>query len=180
MRFLNQDWEISILFRHHLPVPKVLIKIKKSVETWNCLQILTVCLNLDRELVDFSINFNQELSRFLNLKSWKCRDILINVEKSWQFSKSLHNLYKSRLSWFIQVILMQISTWQSLNWKVSILKISTETKKILVLTWRTILISIGLNCRVSTPPRFVVVTKLGQNSLNLTYLHFFCIGLNYI
>ncbi len=65
-------------------------------------------------------------SRFLNLlrflgliylkKSLKCQDFSIN-------------LAASRQSWCVLTILTKILTLQSLDWKVSILKISTETKK---------------------------------------------------
>ena len=90
------------------------------------------------------------LSRFLILKYLKksgYRDILINLEKSWQILKILT---------FLTKILKQ----PSLDWKVSILKISTEKKKVvlnmmnildgfqkLVSTDQEISISIGLDCR---------------------------------
>jgi hypothetical protein len=81
--------------RHHFPVPKVSINIEKSFETWNFWQISTICLDLYQEFVNFIIFLNQEFSicqDFLSLKSlkksWKCQDISINLQKSWQISKS--------------------------------------------------------------------------------------------
>ena len=67
---------VSILSRHHLPVPKVSIEIEKSVETWNFWQISTVCLNLDRELVNFIT--------FLNRDFWICQHFgYSSTAKSW-------------------------------------------------------------------------------------------------
>jgi hypothetical protein len=59
----------------------------------------------------------------------KILNISINVEKSWQFWKSLDNLDKSQQSRLILTILIKISIQPSLDWKISILKISTVKKK---------------------------------------------------
>ena len=83
LRSLNRDGKISILSLHHLPVSKVLIEIKKSVDTWHFWQILTVCLNLDRELVNFIIFLDWDFSicqEFWSRSTSKSHD---NVEKSW-------------------------------------------------------------------------------------------------
>jgi hypothetical protein len=74
------------------------------------------------------------LSRFLSLKSLKksqkCWDILINLQKSSQISKS-------QKSWFILTASMKILIQLNLDWKVLVLKISTERKNNLVFTLRT-------------------------------------------
>ncbi len=91
----------------------------------------------------------------------KIQNILISVKKSQQFWKSLDNLDKSRQSRLILTISIKISMQPSLDWKILILKILTEKKKVdldrrenlnnlkkLVSTGRTfsILILIGLDC----------------------------------
>jgi hypothetical protein len=49
----SRDQKILILSWHNLPVSKVSIKIEKPVQTRHFWQILTVCLDLDQELVNF-------------------------------------------------------------------------------------------------------------------------------
>ncbi len=63
------DWDISIEIkkspfcsRYHLPVPKVLTETEKSVETWHIWQISTVCLDRDRELVNFITFLDRDFS----------------------------------------------------------------------------------------------------------------------
>jgi hypothetical protein len=83
LRNLSWNGEILILSLHHLPVSKVSIEIKKSVDTWHFWQILTVCLNLDRELVNFIIFLDWDFSicqDFWSRSTSKSHD---NVEKSW-------------------------------------------------------------------------------------------------
>ena len=83
LRSLNWDGEILILSLHHLPVSKVSIEIKKSVDTWHFWQILTVCLVLDWELVNFIIFLDWDFSicqDFWSRSTSKSHD---NVEKSW-------------------------------------------------------------------------------------------------
>ncbi len=83
LRSLNRDGKISILSLHHLPVSKVSIEIKKSVDTWHFWQILTVCLDLDREFVNFIIFLDRDFSicqDFWSRSTSKSHD---NVEKSW-------------------------------------------------------------------------------------------------
>ncbi len=65
--------------------------------------------------------------------------ISTNLDKSQQISTNLDNLDKSRQSRCVSTISTKILTRQSLNWKVSILKISTENKKRLISTWWIIL-----------------------------------------
>jgi len=91
---LDQDWEISSLSRHHLPVSKVLIQIEKSVETWNFWLILTVCVDLDQESVDFIILLAQDFSICWDFWAWSPSKSLDKVEISQKTSKSL---YKSQI-----------------------------------------------------------------------------------
>jgi len=138
LRSLDRDWEISILSRHHLPVPKVLIEVVKSVKTWN----FSICQ-------DFWVwSTSKSLNNFE--KPW---EILKSLDKSWKVSinlKNLDSLDLSRQSWW--------NSWHSL---ISILKILTKKKKScldsknnldkfqkLILTDQEFLISIsiGLNC----------------------------------
>ncbi len=105
----DQDREISILFWH---IRKVLIQTEKSVEAWHIWQISTVCLDLDRELVnvitflywDFSICrdfWTWSLKKVLK-KSWLCWEILkildkyLNKDKSWQKNLDFKNQKKKR------------------------------------------------------------------------------------
>ena len=83
LRSLNRDGEILILSIHHLPVSKVSIEIKKSVDTWHFWQILTVCLDLDRELVNFIIFLDCNFSICQNFWSRSTSKSHNNVEKSW-------------------------------------------------------------------------------------------------
>ena len=88
-RWLRKSWQLQkvsldnrdilILSRHVQKVRKVLIETEKSVETWHFWQISTVCLNLDRELVN--------VIKFLNRDFSICRDFW-----SWSTSKSLDNV----------------------------------------------------------------------------------------
>ncbi len=83
LRSLNRDGEILILSLHYLPVSKVSMEIKKSVDTWQFWQILTVFLDLDRELVNFIIFLDWDFSicqDFWFRSTSKSHD---NVEKSW-------------------------------------------------------------------------------------------------
>jgi hypothetical protein len=123
------DRDISILSRRHLPVPKVSIEIEKSVETWHFWQISTVCLDLDRELVNFITFLDRDFSTCQDFWSWSTSKSLDNVEIMSRY------LDKSRQSQFVSTISINISTKINLNWKVSILKISTEKKKKLISTW---------------------------------------------
>ncbi len=59
----------------------------------------------------------------------KIQNISINVKKSWQFWKSFDNLDKSWQSRLISTISIKIWMQPSLDWKILILKISTEKKK---------------------------------------------------
>ena len=131
-RYLDWDREISILSRH---VQKVSIESEKSVETWHFWQISTVCLDLDRELVNFITFLDRDFSTCRDFWSWSTSKSLDNVEimsryldKSRFVSICLDKSRKSRQSWFISTVSTKISTQPSLDWKVSILKISTEIK----------------------------------------------------
>ena len=69
--------------------------------------------------LDLSLTWSRSRLSILTLAKIKSRDISINLKKSWQISK--------------------ISTQLNLDWKVSILIISTKKKNNLVSTARTIL-----------------------------------------
>ena len=84
------DREVSIkiekswfCLENHLPVPKVLIEIEKSVETWTFWQILTVCLDLDQESVNLIIFIDQDFSICQDFWAWSHSKSLENVEISW-------------------------------------------------------------------------------------------------
>ena len=82
-------------------------------------------------LSQFSIEISQFVEIFepeVSKKSWKSLDY---VEKSQKFSINLDKSWKSRFVLTISISLDdldKISTQPSLDWKVSILKISTEIK----------------------------------------------------
>ncbi len=133
--------EILIWSQHHLPVPKVLIEIEKSVETWNFWQVLTACLDLDWELVNFITFLYQDFSICQDFWAWSISKSLDNVEISGLILKSLDKSWKPWQSQFISTISMKISTQLSLNSKVSILTILTKTKNLLVSTVSIILTS---------------------------------------
>ena len=99
------------------------MKIEKFVEIWNFRHFSTVCLYLDREVRGF-LYFLVEISQSVETLG------LDNVEISRQISKILTRLNKSRQSRRVSTNLTKISTRQSLDWKISILKISTEKKKV--------------------------------------------------
>ena len=92
LRSLNWDGEISILSLHHLPVSKVSIEIKKSVDTWHFWQILTVCLDLDQELVNFIIFLDWDFSICQDFWTWSPSKSLNKSQKSWH---SLISIEKS-------------------------------------------------------------------------------------
>jgi hypothetical protein len=90
--------------------------------------------------------------------------ILIYLEKILITFKYLKNLDLSQKSRFVSTISIKISTHLNLDWKVSILKISTQIKKIdldvkdnldrfqkLVSTRWTFSVSIGLDCQDPQP-----------------------------
>ena len=75
------------------------------------------------EISQFVQIFEPEVSK----KSWKSLDY---VEKSWKVSINLKSLDKSRQSRFVSTISINILTKINLDRKISILKISTEKKKV--------------------------------------------------
>ncbi len=83
---------------------------------------------------DFSIP--QDFSSFLDSKGLDnvkiSQQILMPLNKSQQISMCFD---KYQQSWCVLTISTKILKRQSLNWKVSILKISTNKKKFLILTW---------------------------------------------
>jgi hypothetical protein len=128
----NQDWEISILSRHVRKVRKVSIETEKSVKTWHFWQILTVCLDLDRELVNVITFLDRDFSICQDFWAWSLEKVLKKSRLCREISKNLDNLEsldKSRQSQFVSTISINISTKINLNRKISILKISTEKKK---------------------------------------------------
>ncbi len=101
------DWEISILSLHHLPVPKVSTEIEKSVKTWNFWRILAVCLNLDWELVifikisQFVKIFEPEVPQKVSIMLRLISKSLDKSQKSWPRHKkfwSQHNGQSQRFS----------------------------------------------------------------------------------
>ena len=109
------------------------------------------------EISQFVEIFEPEVSK----KSWKSLDY---VKKSQKFLINLESLDLSRRSQFVSTISINISTKINLDQKISILKISTEKKKVdldvmdildgfqkLVSTLRTFSISISIGLDVETP-----------------------------
>ena len=140
-RNLDRDRDFSISSRHQYPDQKVSIKIEKFVEIWKFRRFSTVCLNLDREvrgflyfLVEISQSVetlgldNVEISRQISTAS---RQISTGSRQISKISTCLDKSWQSRR---VSTISTKISTRQSLDWKISILKISTEKKKKLIST----------------------------------------------
>ncbi len=118
---LDRDWEILILSRHHLPVPKVSFEIEKSVDTGHFWQILFF-LDLDQELVNLILFLDQDFSTCWDFWWW-VSIMLRYLNKSQKVStnvKNLNSLNLSRQSRFISTISINISTKINLNWKILI------------------------------------------------------------
>ncbi len=119
-RNLGRDRDFLILSRHQCPDQKVLIEIEKFVKIWKFLCVSTVCLNLDWEVhgfLHFLVKISQSVKTFYHFQT----------QKVFTMSRFLD---KSQLSRRVSSILTEILTSQSLDWKVSILKILTEKKKV--------------------------------------------------
>ncbi len=169
-RYLDQDWEISILSRHQCPDQKVSIEIKKFVEIWKFRHFLTVCLNLVWEVRGF-LYFLVEISQSvetLGLDNVEISQQISTASRqistaSWQISKISTCLDKSQQSQRVLTILTKILTRQSQSQKVKSQKSKVDLDrrenldnlKKLVSTRRTfsISISIGLDCRDPQPYR---------------------------
>jgi hypothetical protein len=127
--FNNRD--ISILSRHHLPVPKVSIEIEKSVKTWYFWKISTVCLHLNWELVNFITFLNQDFSICLDFWSWSTSK---SLNKSQKVVTNLENLDSFDLSWQSrqksqQSLILIEKSWFSKSRRFS--KVCLDTKDIL-------------------------------------------------
>ncbi len=129
----------------------------------------TVCLDLDRELVNFIIFLGRDFSICQDFWAWCTSKSLKNVKISRQISLRLNKSWKNSLrldkswqSWYVSTLSTKISTRQSLDWKSLDFKNlerekkcdldcreNLDTWKKLVSTRRTfsISISIGLDCR---------------------------------
>ena len=125
---------VSISSRQQCPDQKVSIEIEKFIEIWKFWRFSTVCLDLDREMRGF-LYFLVEISQSVETLG------LDNVKISRQISTASRQILKistcldkSRQSRRVSTISTKISTRQSLDWKISILKISTEKKKKLIST----------------------------------------------
>ncbi len=88
------------------------------------------------------LHFHKSRSRLLLLIHFPKRHLWKVIDPQKPISKisqkmliNLNNLEKSWQSWFISTILIKILTQPSLDWKVSILKISTEKKKLISTQW---------------------------------------------
>ena len=129
--------EVLILSQHHLPVPRVSIEIKKSIETWifgQSWQFVSILIESELILSFFLIDISQFVEIFEP-------EVPHCLEKSW-------------LSQFIHILLMQISkslNFKNLDWEkkcfLNMIDNLNNFQK-LVAPLRTILISIsiGLDC----------------------------------
>ncbi len=117
----NRD--ISILSRHVQKVQKVSIETEKSVETWHFWQILTVFLDLDRELVNVITVLNPDFSICQDFWAWSLEKVLKKSRLCWEIWKILD---KSQKSQFVSTILIvstisiNISTKINLDRRISI------------------------------------------------------------
>jgi hypothetical protein len=132
LRNLGRDRDFSILSRHQCPDQKVSIEIKKFIKVWKFWHFLTVCLDLDWKLVNFIIFLDQDFSICWDFWAWCTSTSLKNVEISWQISLRLNK------SHCVSTILTKILMCQSLDWKVSIWKILTKTKKVRRNSWENL------------------------------------------
>ncbi len=133
-RNLDRDRDFSISSRHQCPDLKVSIEIKKFDETWKFHHFSTVCLDLDQDVSGFLNISCQDFSICQDFSSFSYSKCLHNVKISQQISICLDKSWQSRFVLTILMISTKILTRQSLDWKVSILKILTETKKKFVST----------------------------------------------
>jgi hypothetical protein len=132
-RNLSWDRDFSILSRHQCPDQKV--SIEKFIEIWKFWCFSTVCWSRRAWIFVFShldFSIHQDFSSFSDSKG------LDNVKISWQISTAswkiltiLTHLDKSQQSQSVSTISTKILTRQSLDWKVSISKISTRKKKLI-------------------------------------------------
>ena len=95
------DREISILSRHVQKVRKVSIETEKPAETWHFWQISTVCLDLDRELVNIITVLDRDFSICRDFWAWSLEKVLKKSRLCREISKILD---KSRKSRFVSTI----------------------------------------------------------------------------
>jgi hypothetical protein len=96
---------------------------RNSLRSENFEHFLTVCLNLDQEVrgfLYFLVEISQSVETFYHFQTQKALTMSRFLNKSW---------LRLDKSWRVLTISTKISMRQSLDWKVSILKILTEKKK---------------------------------------------------
>ncbi len=97
-----------------------------SHESRKFLRFSTVCLDLNREVhgfLYFLVEISQSVKTFHHFQTQKASTMSRFLDKSWQC------LNKSWQSRHVSTISTKILTRQSLDWKISILKIWTKIKK---------------------------------------------------
>ncbi len=158
-------------------VRKVLSETEKSVETWHFWQILTVCLDLDWELVNVITVLDQDFSICWDFWAWSLEKVLKKSRLCWKISKILDKSRKSRFVLTISICLDNLKKYldkdKSRQKNLDFKNLEREKKKVdlgvmdildsfqkLVSTRRTIsiLISIGLDCR--DPHAYLAIINL--------------------
>ncbi len=102
LRSRNLDF-VSTRPKKSEKVWKVSIETEKSAETWHFWQISTVCLDLDRELVNVITFLDRDFSICQDFWAWSLEKVLKKSQLCWEISKILDKSQKSR---FVSTILI--------------------------------------------------------------------------